>query len=126
MFHVSVRVPVASVGIPLRRCREVAPPTTVRRAAAPPPLDAPPFLIGAAAEVRVPEARSISIRRLHEVVHVHHPREARPVPMLKVQGADLVGEAPRVCYHKLVAGVGPRYSFFVQLSLIHISEPTRP
>ena len=27
--------------------------------------------------------------------------------MLKVQGADLVGEAFRVRYHNLVAGVGP-------------------
>ena len=34
--------------------------------------------------------------------------------MLKVQGADLVREALRVRYHNLVAGGGPRYSFFVQ------------
>ena len=81
---------------------------------APPPLDAPPFIICAAAEVRVPEARSISIRRLHEVVHVHHPRKRRPVPMLKVQGADLVGEAFGVRYHNLVAGVGPGNMFFLQ------------
>ena len=70
-------------------------------------LGPPPFIIRAAAEVRVPEARAGAVRRLHEIVHVHHPRERRPVPMLKVQGADLVGEAPRVRDDDLVTGLGP-------------------
>ena len=55
---------------------------------APPPLT-PPLLIGAAACAC--RKRAGAVRRLHEVVHVHHPRERRPVPMLKVQGR-LVGK----------------------------------